>query len=99
MMESQSAVDGKELKSLLVFLVESAADLVDHLDDANDLTPDADGHAQDVLGDVSGLLVDGLVETRVVVGVVNIESLASLGHPPSDANANRKPKSVKERTL
>ena len=72
-------------------LCEGAHLLVDHLDDADDLAADADGHAEDGLGVVAGLLVDAAVEARVGGHVLDVERLARLGHVARDAHAHGKP--------
>ena len=65
--------------------------LVHHLDDAYDGAADADGHAEDRLGHVAGLLVDARVEPLVHVDVRHVEGLACARHVASDPLPDREP--------
>lgn len=65
--------------------------LVHHLDDADDGAADADGHAEDRLGHVAGLLIDPGVEPLVHVDIRHIEGLACPGHMARDSLPNREP--------
>ena len=90
MMQGQSAVDGKHLKSVFVLSREHSIRLVDHLDNANDLSAYANGHAKNVSGGVSGLFVNGCVESRIFVDVMNVDGFSGFGNITSNASSNRK---------
>eukprot|EP00968_Pinguiococcus_pyrenoidosus_P009625 scaffold748_cov251-Pinguiococcus_pyrenoidosus.AAC.15 len=76
----------QDLRDALVRLGEGAGALVDHLQDADDLAGHIlDGHAQDGLRLVAALLIVGLVEARVGVGIWDVDHRPVLTHRPRNA--------------
>ena len=76
---------------MMSHLTEMPDNFVDHLYDPNDMTPDGDWHAQNGLGAVPCLVVDGLVEPVVRIHVSHVKCHPTLGNVAGDANANREP--------
>ena len=75
----------------MTHLTEMPNNFVDHLYDPDDMTPDGDWHAQDGLGAVARLVVNGLVEPVVHVHVSHVQCHPTLSNVAGDANANREP--------
>lgn len=96
MHDGDPAVNGERRRRLLVALVEvKAVDFIAQLGDADDAFLVADGKAEDVAGLEARLLVDALVEKRMLICVVNVEEFAGLRDMsgdslrPADANLLR----------
>lgn len=94
--DGDPAVNGERRRRLLVALVEvKAVDFIAQLGDADDAFLVADGKAEDVAGLEARLLVDALVEKRMLICVVNVEEFAGLRDMsgdslrPADANLLR----------
>lgn len=66
-------------------LVEEPTVFVDHLHNPDDHSPDEDGHAEYCFGVVPGHLVNRAVETRIWVGICDVEHFSCPSHLPSDA--------------
>ncbi|MEY2798807.1 MAG: hypothetical protein RIS22_1073 [Actinomycetota bacterium] len=84
--------DGEEdVHDLLVVRGEHAspADLVDELQHPDDLVVGLERHAEDGASAVAGLLVDRLVEVRIVVRVRDVQSLSGGGDYSCDALVHR----------
>lgn len=62
---------------------------INHLDDANDRSPNVDWHAQNRLRPVTGQLVDRPVESLVRVGIRDIQYFAGHGDLTGDPRSER----------
>ena len=75
---SDAGLRGEGLEQLLIFSGEGAALFIEKLEDANDLVGGVlHGHAEDASRGVPGPLVYLAIETRIGIGIGNINDLAA----------------------
>ena len=86
--DGDGGVRGQGIEEILVALAEGADPLVERFEGADDLAfLVADGHGQHVARAVAGLVVNGVIELRMAVSVLDVDGLAGGGGPAGDPHA------------